>query len=117
MYLPSKFLELFGAQPYDLGQIRMDAFGFESTYFNGLPTLLLYDLGFLGLFLFSIVFFFSFIIIVGVRKKYDLFSYSVMVFYVLVPLFFFQGPIFVFASYNLSIIYLFFIVALSRIKL
>ena len=105
MYLPERFFEVFGAEKYDLGQVRMDAFGFRSTLFNGLPVLLLFDLHYAGAILFSWIYYLIFKKIIGGAKVYDWWHYCGMVFLILIPVFYFQGPIFVFASYNIGLAY------------
>lgn len=116
LYLPARVMEVFGGEKYDLGQLRMDVMGFESTYFNGLPALLLYDLHYLGTLAFSCFYFFSLRAGLGVRGIYSWPSYVLVGLAILIPLFFFQGPIFVFASYNFAIIYFLLIYSLTRIR-
>lgn len=116
-YLPSRLMEVFGAEKYDLGKLRMDVMGFQSTYFNGLPALLLYDLHFIGTLIFSLFFYILTRFLLGVKRIYNWDDYVLIGFLIVIAVFFFQGPIFVFASYNFALIFFVLIKFFSLVSL
>lgn len=108
-YIINKFRAIGGVEMVDIKILRETAFGNLATHFNGLPAVLIYDLGYLGAILFSIIFFFVVKRFSPKHGKISLDNFLVFSVLIPMPLMFFQGNYFTIATFNLAIVYLLFI--------
>lgn len=104
-YIVSKFKELFGVEVLNIKILRETAFGSLANHFNGLPAVMIYDLGYLGTLLFCVIF--LLIVKKFTPKKGRISLNNFLVFSVLIPMpiMFFQGNHFTSSVFNLAIIY------------
>lgn len=107
MYFPNKILEVLNYPIQDIVELRDFAFGDKATNFNGLPVLVLYDMHYIGAYLFSGLFFLSSRFFLRSRGHRDI-GINQFIFAGLampIPVMFFQGVHFVHGGYNVAIIY------------
>lgn len=114
-YIPGKLLSPFGVSFAEIQSLRELYFGSRANNFNGLPALMVYDLGYsISIF---IVFLFMLFVRFSLKKKecilVKLFWLSVML---PIPLFFFQGLFTIFGFYNLAVLYVAFFSILLKLR-
>ena len=109
MYFINKIYETIGHKVIPIEILREYAFGNLATYFNGLPAILVYDFGYIGAIIFSLLF--TFFVCKIAPKKGSVEGIDIIGFPVLItmPIMFFQGNQFVdstyFSSFCLFIIF------------
>jgi oligosaccharide repeat unit polymerase len=114
-YIPDKLLGPFGVSFPDLQELRERHFGRSANYFNGMPTLLIYDLGYFLSFIFA--FFYMIFVRRTLRKRrHILIRLSWLAVLLPIPLFFFQGLFTVFGFYNLALLYVLLLSIILRLR-
>ena len=106
-YVVNKFKEIMGIQIFDIKVLREIAFGDLATSFNGLPALLVYDLGYIGALIFGV---FYFLVVKFFSPQNNVITLRKLLFFSILipmPLMFFQGNQFLSSNFSLSVIYMF----------
>jgi oligosaccharide repeat unit polymerase len=116
-YFFNKVKEIFGFEIVDIKILRDHAFGELATHFNGLPAVLVYDFGYFGAVLFSVIFYS--IVRRYAPKRGRITIKNLLLFSLLIPmpLMFFQGNQFTSSIYQLSVMYMIILRLLDRISI
>ena len=105
-YIINTFKEILGFEILDIKILRESAFGNLATHFNGLPAVLVYDFGYSGAIIFSMIFLFIVRRYSPREGKISLNNLLLFSVFIPMPVMFFQGNHFTSAVFNLAIVYI-----------